>query len=321
VAPGEIEGKCLFDIENCLWDIPRLRELLENIIPLVHTFDNFEVEHDFPTIGRRIMLLNARLIYRKGNHSKIILLAIEDITTRIEAEKKMKKLREEFLSTLTHDMKGPLSIMLGYLQLVEKPQFGPISGEKTKFVKIIRSSITTLLAMIQNIMHSAIIDDDHMSYVLEDFPLKVLMDELALAFEALAVVGGVTLHFTCPEGTWVHADREKIHMVFYNLLGNAFRYTPPGGTIGIRISPDHDMVTVNVTDTGRGIAASEHEKIFQKFVRVKGERRGTGMGLYIVKNIMQGHGQDIRFESSPGKGTKFVFGLAKGEQPKTLPSL
>jgi two-component system, cell cycle sensor histidine kinase PleC len=320
VNPWDIEGKCIFDIGERQWDIPRLRELLEDIIPRAHSFDNFEVEHVFPTIGRRTMLLNARMIYRKANHTKIILLAFEDITERLEAEKKLNKMREEFLSTLTHDMKGPLSVMLGYLQLVQKPQFGPISEDKIKFVKMIRSSINTLLAMVQNIMHAAIIDNDHVTFAHEDFSLQVLIHELALDFEALAVLGEITLDFTCPEGTWVHADREKLHMVFYNLLSNAFRYTPPGGTIGIQVSPDHAMVTIRVTDTGKGIAESEHGKIFQKFTRVKGERRGTGMGLYIVRNIIQGHGSDIRFESSPGKGTKFVFSIEKGAAPEHVTS-
>lgn len=311
----EIVGKCIFDIGDHQWDIPRLRELLENIIPETHSFENFEVVHDFPTIGRRIMLLNARLIFRIENNSRTILLAFEDITERIEAEKKLKRTREEFLAMLTHDMKGPLSSMLGYLHLIEKPQFGPISKEKLGFVKMLNCSIDTLLLIVHNIVHSSIIEADQMSYAIEDFPLEALIRGLANSFSGMAMISGITLNFDCPEGMWVRADREKIHMVLYNLISNAFRYTPKEGVIGISISQDGNAVNFIVSDTGKGIAESEHEKIFRKYARIKGERRGTGMGLYIVKNILNGHGSDIRFESAPGRGTRFFFSLEKGSPP------
>ncbi len=314
-APEDIEGKSIFEIENRQWDIPRLRELLGSISPETSSFENFEVEHDFPTLGHRVMLLNARLIYREEHHSAMILLAFEDITKRIEAEKKLDKLREELLATLTHDMKGPLSSMVGWLQLLEKPQFGSISEKKLEFLKMFRSSIDTLLSMVNNIVHTSIIDADRMNYALEDFTLSVLLRELNLTFEATAMLSGITLDFNCPQDICVHADREKIHMVFYNLLSNAFRYTPYGGSIAIKALPEDDTVTIIVSDTGQGIAESEYDKIFQKFSRVRGELRGTGMGLYIVRNILKGHGSDIRFESAMGKGTKFIFSLAQGTPP------
>jgi signal transduction histidine kinase len=178
-----------------------------------------------------------------------------------------------------------------------------------------RSSIDTLLSMVNNIVHTSIIDADRMNYALEDFTLSVLLRELSLTFEATAMLGGITLDFSCPQDICVRADREKIHMVFYNLLSNAFRYTPYGGSIAIKALPEGDTVTIIVSDTGQGIAESEYDKVFQKFSRVKGELRGTGMGLYIVRNILKGHGSDIRFESAMGKGTKFFFSLAQGTPP------
>ncbi len=92
VKPGETEGQLIYDLGNHQWDIPKLRELLEDILPKTTSFDNFEVEHDFLDIGKRIMLLNAREIYQKANRTKLILLAIEDITERKELEEKLKTL-------------------------------------------------------------------------------------------------------------------------------------------------------------------------------------------------------------------------------------
>jgi len=90
VKPGETEGKLIYDLGNRQWDIPKLRELLEDILPKTTSFDNLEVEHDFPDIGKRIMLLNACRIYLEANRTKLIILAIEDITER----KKIEELRE-----------------------------------------------------------------------------------------------------------------------------------------------------------------------------------------------------------------------------------
>lgn len=91
VKPGETEGKLIYDLGNRQWDIPKLRELLEDILPKTTSFDNFEVEHDFPDIGKRIMLLNACRIYLEANRTKLIILTIEDITER----KKIGELREK----------------------------------------------------------------------------------------------------------------------------------------------------------------------------------------------------------------------------------
>jgi len=310
--PLEIEGKSIFEIKNQQWDVPGLRELLGSITPERSSFENYEVRQYSPTRGHRIMLLNARLIYCEHSQSTTILLVFDDITQRVEAESKMEQMREELLTTLTHDMKGPLSSMIGWLQLMEKPQFGSISEKKIEFLKMIRSSIDTLLSMVNNIVHTSIIDGNMMNLAIEDFPLDILISELKLVFEATAMLGGITLDFTCPPDTLVHADRERIHMVFYNLISNSFRYTPSGGTVAISVLPGDDLVTIIVSDKGKGIAASEQDKIFQKFVRVRGELRGTGMGLYIVRNILQGHGSSIRFESTPGRGTDFIFNLRKG---------
>ena len=94
VKPKETEGQLIYDLGNRQWDIPKLRELLEDILPKTTSFDNFEVEHDFPDIGKRIMLLNACRIYLEANRTKLIILTIEDITERKKIEELSEKIRE-----------------------------------------------------------------------------------------------------------------------------------------------------------------------------------------------------------------------------------
>lgn len=315
VSQTDIEGKHIFDLGNGQWDIPGLRELLINIIPNATTFDNFEVKHDFPGIGKRIMLLNARKIYREGNVPNIILLAIEDITERRTIEEKLKQIREEYLTVLTHDMKGPLSIITGYLHIFNKHDLCAVSGRGLDCAKIIKSSVDVLLSMINNIINAAIIESGKSVYVFENFMLSDLIKELNSMFEVLALAGNITLSFSCPEDAWVNADRGKIRDVFYNLLNNAFRYTPSRGSITIKVSPENGMFKVKVSDTGKGIHASEHKKIFEKYGRASGEHlyNTTGVGLFIVKNIIEDHGSEITIKSAPGKGTEFSFNLQGGK--------
>jgi len=116
----------------------------------------------------------------------------------------------------------------------------------------------------------------------------------------------------CPDSICVNADRFWIRQVFFNLISNAFRYTPEEGVISISVLSQEDArVMIEVKDTGHGIPENEQSKLFQKFSQLYGERVGTGLGLYIVKHIINSHDSDIKVVSSSGKGTAFYFGLPK----------
>lgn len=318
----ETENHHLYSLGNGQWDASGLRELFLDIISRGSCFDDLEIEQDFRNIGRRTMLLNARLISSDSGERKKILLAIEDITLRKLADERLKSAREEVLTLLTHDLKGPLTSIVGYLQLMNKPQFGEISEKKQDFIKIIQCSIAVLLSMIKNITQISSLKEGRMKATMEDFLLEDLVQEIYISFEALTMLQKITLNIDCPEGTMVHADREMIHGVFFNLMTNAMRYTPTGGTIKIVASPREDRVSIEFSDTGKGIAESEHDKIFQKFAHLKEGRRGSGLGLFIVRKIIEEHGSEINFKSAPGKGTQFNFSLAQGTQGKEsgLPS-
>jgi two-component system CheB/CheR fusion protein len=146
VTSGETIGSFIYDLGNKQWDIPKLRELLETILPQKTTFDDYEVEHDFATIGRRIMLLNARQIQRVLGKERIILLAIEDITDRREIEnglekaheeledlaaelKRTAKVKSEFLANMSHELRTPLNSINGFSEVLYDETFGPLNEE------------------------------------------------------------------------------------------------------------------------------------------------------------------------------------------------
>ncbi|MHC9538796.1 MAG: ATP-binding protein [Vulcanimicrobiota bacterium] len=229
-------------------------------------------------------------------------------------------MKEEFTAAITHDLKSPIAAMMGFTELLIDSRFGDISEKKVEYVKLIQKSNTMLLNLVGNIVDSARIEVGQMNFDFEHLLLDDIIKELRDTFFPLSQKGQLTIDFTCPENTWIYADRTKLLQVFHNLISNSLRYTPKGGTISINAQEEGDRIKIAVRDTGRGIPAEEHGKLFQKFVQIKGGQRGTGLGLYIVKNILKGHESEITFQSEPGKGTSFFFSIAKGapaEKPPT----
>lgn len=237
---------------------------------------------------------------------------VQYIFRRLEiAEKALQKSREEFVTMLTHDLKTPLTAMLNNAQLIADRRCGEIPEEKMRFAKEISESGAIMLHMINNMMNASRISSGQMEYSFESFSLEELLNELRRTFESQVRTSGISLELTCSPGVSVNGDRSKLRQVFYNLLSNAFRYTPKGGRIYVNALEDGKCVNIVVGDTGRGIPASEQGKIFRKFGQVTGERQGTGLGLYIVQSFLKGHGSEISLKSAEGQGTQFSFSLQK----------
>jgi PAS domain S-box-containing protein len=172
VKPEETVGQLIYDLGNKQWNIPKLRELLETILPQKATFDNYEVEHDFSTIGRRIMLLNARQIQRVLGKERIILLAIEDITERREIEnglekahdelkelaaelKRTARVKSEFLANMSHELRTPLNSINGFSEVLYDETFGPLNDKQKIYVNNVLTSGKHLLLLINQILDMA----------------------------------------------------------------------------------------------------------------------------------------------------------------------
>lgn len=241
-----------------------------------------------------------------------LLGAVEIFRDRTK-QKELERMKEEFIATITHDLKSPLSSIIGFTHLIADPSYGEIAPSKLEYIKIIQQSGAILLSLINNILDASRIEAGQMIYTFDDFLLNDLFRELNETFSAQAIQQDIKMVFELPEDLWANADINKMRQVFHNLISNAFRYTPRGGIISIMAKDDGERIHIEVSDTGKGIPESDHHKIFQKFAQIKGERRGTGLGLYIVKTILKGHGSDITFKSAPGIGTTFFFSLPKGK--------
>jgi len=333
VNPEETVGQLIYDLGNKQWDIPKLRELLETILPQKATFDNYEVEHDFTTIGRRIMLLNARQIERGTGKEWIILLAIEDITERREIEKGLEKAhkelqelaaelkrttraKSEFLANMSHELRTPLNSINGFSEVLYDETFGPLNEKQKKYVNNVLTSGKHLLLLINQILDMAKVEAGKMNLALSNLPMKSLLNEISLLVADMVSKGKIEMSLEIAEDLPdIEADELKVREIIYNLLSNAVKFTPEGGKIGMRAKKSDSEIEVMVWDTGIGIAPENTEKIFEGFFRVDTPysrlTEGTGLGLPLSKKLVELHGGKFFVESE---------GLNKGTQVRlTLP--
>ena len=332
VKPEETVGQLIYDLGNKQWDIPMLRELLETILPQKTTFDNYEVEHDFATIGKRIMLLNARQIQRVLGKERIILLAIEDITERREIENGLKtaheelkmlatelehtaRVKSEFLANMSHELRTPLNSINGFSEVLYDELFGSLNEKQKKYVNNILTSGKHLLLLINQILDMAKVEAGKMSLALSNLPMKILLNEIALLVTDMVSKKKIKLLLDIAEDLpSIEADELKVKEIIYNLLSNAVKFTPEGGKIGMRAKRIDSEIEIVVWDTGIGIAPEYMGKIFEGFFRVDTPysrvTEGTGLGLPLSRKLVELHGGKFSVASDGvNKGTLTRFTL------------
>ena len=332
VNPEETVGQLIYDLGNKQWDIPKLRELLEDILPKKVSFDNYEVEHNFSTIGRRIMLLNARQIQRASGKERIILLAIEDITERREIENGLEKAHEElkdlatelkrtalvkseFLANMSHELRTPLNSINGFSEVLYDETFGPLNEKQKKYVNNVLTSGKHLLLLINQILDMAKVEAGKMNLVLSSLPMKSLLNEISLLVADMVSKKKIEMLLEIAEDLPnIEADELKVKEIMYNLISNAVKFTPESGKIGMRAKKADSEIEIMVWDTGVGIAPENMKKIFEGFFRVDTPysrvTEGTGLGLPLSKKLVELHGGKLTVESEGlNKGTSIKFTL------------
>jgi two-component system cell cycle sensor histidine kinase PleC len=319
VKPEQTVGQLIYDLGNKQWNIPKLPELLETILPQKTTFDNYEVEHDFATIGRRIMLLNARQIQRASGKERIILLAIEDITERREIENGLEKAHEEleelavelkrtarakseFLANMSHELRTPLNSINGFSEVLYDETFGPLNEKQKIYVNNVLSSGKHLLLLINQILDMAKVEAGKMKLALSRLPLKSILNEISMLVADTAgkknIGMSIVIAGDLPD---IEADELKVKEIIYNLLSNAVKFTPEGGKVGMRAKRADSRIEVVVWDTGVGIAPENMERIFEGFFRVDTPysrlTEGTGLGLPLARKMVELHGGKLSVDS------------------------
>jgi len=316
VTPDETIGNFIYDLGNRQWDIPRLRTLFEEILPISTQFDNFEVEHNFPIIGRKIMLLNARRIYRKDIGMQMILLAIEDITEHKRREEELKKLSEElarsntdlrdFAYVASHDLKKPLQSIEGFAKLLARRYKGKLDAKADEFIEYIGSGVKRMQMFIKDLLEYSQVGAKEKKFKPTDCSgvvQKAVGNLQAAIEESNAVV-------TYDELPTVMVDTPQMISLLQNLIDNAIKFRgEEAPRIYISAERKGDEWVFSIRDNGIGIDPKDSERIFGMFQRLHGstDYPGTGIGLAICKKIIERHGGQIWVESEAGKGSTFYF--------------
>ncbi|PWK79261.1 PAS domain S-box-containing protein [Mucilaginibacter oryzae] len=312
VTAEETEGKLLYDLGNGQWNIVALKELLENILPTNNPVEEFEVEHDFPYIGKKLMVLNAHRIELDGQYRDRILIAIEDITDRREIERR----KDDFLSIASHELKTPLTTIKGLVQLMQRMVPNEASEKFRAVLNKTAVYVDRLNNLIAELLDVSRIQTGNIELHKEVFDFDKAVQEAVDTIQAATKYHEIRI--TGSTGEMVSADESHILQVINNLLSNAIKYAPDHKDIDVYLSRVSNFVKLSVKDQGMGIRVEDHKKIFDRFYRVGDIQQrfpGMGIGLYICDQIIKNHGGTIWVESEPGHGSTFNFTLPLSKQP------
>jgi two-component system CheB/CheR fusion protein len=316
----DTKDKLLYELGNGQWNIPKLRELLEKIIPMNTQFHDFEIEQEFHNIGLKSMLLNACRLKLSG--SDMILLAIEDITERkkletlrLENERLISasKARSEFLTIMSHELRTPLTSVIGYSIILEAKTQGELNEKQRFFVDNILKSSKHLLDLINNFLELAKSEAGKQEMVFEEIFFPDEINEIFKLFKENAIENDIILKKEFdPEILSIQADRRALKQILFNLLSNAIKFSKKeGGIITVSTKRENDMVKISVADTGIGIKEEDIPRLFQKFEQldsgISRKYDGTGLGLAITKQLVDLQGGKIWVESKYGQGSNFIF--------------
>lgn len=266
--------------------------------------------------------LNRRVVVQGSDELGALARAFNDMAESVEsaldALRVAETQRKQLVANISHDLKSPLTSIRGHLETVL------LKGEKLSlntqraYLETALKNVSGFQEMVEELFDLVRLETRQVQPATEPFDIADLAQDVVLKLkpqaEANTIVLGTELHGNLPA---VSADIGMIERVITNLIENALRFTPTGGTVKLVLEAAEEGVRVSVTDDGSGIPPEDLPHIFERFYRADKSRdrtvTGTGLGLAIVKEILHLHGRSIDVESTPGKGTRFFFTLAKAE--------
>ncbi len=260
---------------------------------------------DGMTLG--IAITYAPLLTTDGQLSNII-ANVRDITNFRRAQ----EMQNVFISTVSHELKTPVALIKGYAGTLRREDADWDTATINQGLEVIEDESDRLAELIENLLAASKLQAQRMQLDLSDAHIDRLAAQVVERFKTQSQVHQFKLNFP-PDFPVVSADEVRLRQVFDNLVSNAIKYSPNGGTITLGGEVDLKHVTIFVRDQGAGINERDQERIFERFFRVDGalsrSTQGTGLGLYLAKAVIDAHGGSIHVTSKPGVGSTFYFTL------------
>lgn len=332
VTVTQVEGRHIFELGNGQWNIPHLRELLEQIVPSnnqLSEFQNLVVEHEFEQIGRKIMTLNARRM-SQPNHQDMILLAIDDITQQellqrertqlLELEQSSRataeaanRSKDEFLSILSHELRNPLNSLVGWAQLLRRHKVD--SSKLARGLEAIENSAKIQTQLIEDLLDISRITSGKMRLDAHLIPLIPIIEASIEVVRVSADAKQIQIISTLDAAqSQILGDPVRLQQIVWNLLNNAIKFTPPTGRVEIKLEYVDSTAQIQVSDTGKGISADFLPYVFDRFRQADSSlsrsNPGIGLGLAIVSHLVELHGGTVSASSlGEGQGATFTVKL------------
>jgi signal transduction histidine kinase len=229
--------------------------------------------------------------------------------------REVAEMKEEFLALTTHDLRSPLTIISGVINFFTSGRLGALTPEQQHMVAMMERNTQSLIELVNDLLDASKLESGTLRLELAAVELAPLVNELRETMVSLAREKGLQLTTDLPaELPPVRADRPKLRRILVNLLSNAIKFTPKGGRVTLQAArADEDTLRVLVIDTGVGIPADDLARLFDKYEQARSRatrsEKGTGLGLYITKQLVELHGGEIDVQSQVGHGSTFSFTL------------
>jgi two-component system sensor histidine kinase/response regulator len=267
-----------------------------------------------------IMAVNQGLERRRltldGRRLESLEVEARELTRAKEELERLDKMKSAFMLTVAHELRAPVAAIQGYLRLM----LGGYAEPEKEHEMLQRSDqrATELLALIEDLLALARVKDTAPMEKRVIVPVRDVLDQVAELLKVEAAKKQISFSVQAEGNPTVSANREHIRQIWTNLISNAIRYTPDGGSVSVSMAVDGQVVKGSVQDTGIGISPDDQTKIFDEFYRTRTAKEmvsgGTGLGLSIVKRIVETYGGALRLESEVGKGSRFEFTLPLVEE-------
>jgi len=236
----------------------------------------------------------------------------QEIQEKIAAIEKLDNARRDFIANVSHELRTPLSVMQACTEALADG-IAETEEERQEYLENINQEILRLRRLVSEVLDLRKFESGNIDFNLYPVSVSELMQEVTKIFNTVAMKRNINLQYNLEEGLpdTIKANKDKIKQVFVNLLDNAMRLTPTGGNISVKTEKDNEFVKFTIKDSGPGIDENEQQLIWERFYKADKSRNrtslGTGLGLPLVKSIVEAHGGEIWVESRPGEGAAFSF--------------
>jgi len=229
--------------------------------------------------------------------------------------------KSEFLANMSHELRTPLTAVMGFSEVLLREIPGNLNEKQKEYLQDIYQSGEHLLNLINEILDLSKIEAGKLELELEMFDIEDLIEESLIFFKEKAMKHNIMVHKRLGEEIGeLYADRRKVKQVLVNLLSNAFKFTPDGGTITVEVQRQDNEVVFSVEDTGPGISEEDQKRLFRPFEQLQSpltkKVKGTGLGLHLSKRLVELHGGRIWVKSELGKGSMFSFSIPEVKDAK-----